>query len=331
MTAGKAIAIAAFVVGTAAGSAFAGPMGGGQLQWSSWNASSGSTITNAGASAFSFAGSTAPAASAAPFTASPVVTPAYSAPISYSSAVTTAGNSGSTGASTGTVYDAYINMGTGPYPNASLLTTGGAQPWYDSSAVASLYGGQPNAQQQAAFTQAVLQRVEQTFQNSGVAVNLTTNPNAAAAHTLSVVSNTTSTWGPVLGLTDIGSNGFDFVDQAAKSAQNVDQLEWMVAHNVAHELMLAFGVGENYDHTGNYIDSPVANTSMMLNPNASFSSAAAQALQAANFQAGFSPTTQGAQVVSPQPVPEPTTVLLWIAAAGAVALVRRRSFRNVAL
>ena len=58
-------------------------------------------------------------------------------------------------------------------------------------------------------------------------------------------------------------------------AQNLDQLEWIVAHNLSHELMLAFGVGENYDHTGNYIDAPVANWAMMTSPNATFSPAAA--------------------------------------------------------
>ena len=33
----------------------------------------------------------------------------------------------------------------------------------------------------------------------------------------------------------------------------------MVAHNVCHELMLAFGVPEVYDNTGNFIDATIAN------------------------------------------------------------------------
>jgi hypothetical protein len=327
MTVVKALAFGALVVGAVVPSATAGPITGGQLQWSSWNAGSGSTFSNAGAA--NLGGGAGPVASAPSFATNfaPVTTQAAMSTMSLASAPTPApAPAPAASSSSSGTYDAFINLGTGPYPNSGLLTTGGAQPWYDSSAVASLYGGQPNAQQQAAFSSTVLQRVEQTFQLSGVPVNLTTNPNAPAAHTLSVVSNTTSTWGPVLGLTDIGSNGFDFIDQAAKSAQNVDQLEWLVAHNVAHELMLAFGVPENFDKSGNFIDSPVANTSMMLNPNATFSQAAAAALLAANFQNndGTIPS-QGAQVIGPQPVPEPATLALWALAGLAVVARKARS------
>ena len=67
-------------------------------------------------------------------------------------------------------------------------------------------------------------------------------------------------------MTHMGGSGFSFIDQEAKSAQSLDQLEWIVAHNVSHELMLAFGVGENYDQTGNYIDARNANWSMMVAP-----------------------------------------------------------------
>jgi hypothetical protein len=88
--------------------------------------------------------------------------------------------------------DAFLNLGSGPYPQASSLTAGNAQPWYDSPQVDKLFGGVPTAQQQSDFSNAILQRVEQTFQLAGVPVNLTTNPNAPAAHTLSVVSNTTN-------------------------------------------------------------------------------------------------------------------------------------------
>jgi hypothetical protein len=235
------------------------------------------------------------------------------------------------------VYDALINLGTGPYPDANYLTTGGAQAWYKSPQVATLFGGTPTAQQQAQFTQAVLQDVQQTFAGSGVPVTLTTNPNASAAHTLSVVSNTVSAWGPVLGLTNIGSNGFDFIDQAAKSATNVSQLELIVAHNVSHELMLAFGVPENYDQTGNFIDARNANLSMMLNPNATFSQSAAQALLAQDFLASNEPIHQGAQTigaqvlsVQPQPVPEPSTIAAWTLALGGIVLVRSRRARTAA-
>src|SRR5690606_31092307 len=38
-------------------------------------------------------------------------------------------------------YDAYINMGEGPYAGASTLTTGGAGAWYNSPVVQRVYGG----------------------------------------------------------------------------------------------------------------------------------------------------------------------------------------------
>ena len=73
--------------------------------------------------------------------------------------------------------DAFINLGTGPYPLAGSITTGNAQPWYESSQITSLFGGQPTAQQIQSFDSTILQRVEQTFSLSGVSVTLTDNPN----------------------------------------------------------------------------------------------------------------------------------------------------------
>jgi hypothetical protein len=205
---------------------------------------------------------------------------------------------------------AYLNLGAAPYPLADQITTGNAQPWYDSSQIASFFGGQPSPQQQADFSNAVLQRVQQTFQQSGVAISLTTNPNVPAAHTLSLVSNTTSSTVPgVIGMTQVGGSGFSFIDQEAKTAQSLDQLQWIVAHNIAHELMLAFGVGEKYDQTGNYIDARNANFPMMVSPSATFSPAAVQALLTMNLTS--SNGTLGAQEINPTPVPEPTTVVFW--------------------
>ena len=176
--------------------------------------------------------------------------------------------------------NAFVNLGASPYPLASQITTGNAQPWYNSSQIAGFFGGQqPNAQQISAFNSAVMQRVEQTFQLSGVSVNLTTDPSVAAAHTLSLVSNTTSNTNPgVIGMTQVGGSGFSFIDQQAKSAGSLDQLEWIAAHNISHELMLAFGVGEKYDQTGNFVDARNATWAMMTSPDSTFSQAAAQAL-----------------------------------------------------
>ena len=225
--------------------------------------------------------------------------------------------------------DANLNLGSGPYPLANTITTGNAQPWYNSSQIANLFGGQPTAPQVASFDNAVMQRVEQTFQQSGVPITLTLNSTAPADHTLSLVSNTTSNTIPgVIGMTQVGASGFSFIDQEAKSALTLDQLQWIVAHNISHELMLSFGVGENYDQSGNYIDARNANWAMMVSPNATFSQAAAQALQAALSPNSASPTNiLGAQVINGQPVPEPTTVALWLAAISAAALIRRRRSR----
>ncbi len=223
--------------------------------------------------------------------------------------------------------DAFINLGAGSYPAASSITTGNAQPWYNSAEVASVFGGQPTAQQQQAFDSTILQRVQQTFNQSGVSLTLTDNPNVAALHTLSVVSNTTSSSLPsAIGMTQVGGNGFSFIDVSAPSAQSVDQLEWIVAHNISHELMLAFGVGENYDKTGQYIDSKVANLAMMVNPNATFSPAAAQAIsQALAAQDGSASQTQlGAQLIE-EAVPEPATLAIWVLAAASALFVSRRT------
>ncbi len=88
--------------------------------------------------------------------------------------------------------DAFINLGNGPYPLQNSITTGGALPWYDSSQITSLFGGQPTASQIQSFDSTILQRVQQTFSQSGVSVTLTDNPNVPAFHTLSLVSNTES-------------------------------------------------------------------------------------------------------------------------------------------
>jgi hypothetical protein len=235
-------------------------------------------------------------------------------------------SSAAAAASLPTPVEAYINLGTGPYSEAAQLTTGNAQAWYNNPQVAGLFGGHPTAGQQQSFSDAVIQRVEQTFSQSGIPITLTTNPNVPAAHTLSVVSGAASLAFPgAIGTTFIGSNGFTFVDPIAKSVQSLDQLEWVVAHNVSHELMLAFGVGEHYDTSGSYIDAAKANLAMMTSPSATFSPGAATALLAAMGVASTSPTDQpGPQTLDAQTVPEPATVLIWVAAAAALGLSGRK-------
>jgi hypothetical protein len=231
----------------------------------------------------------------------------------------------STSSSHSPIYDAMINFGSGPFPNANSLTNGNAQAWYLSPEVAKLFGGAPTAAQQSAFDSTVLQRVQQTFSLSGVPVTLTDNPNAQAAHTLSVVSGTTNpTLSNAIGMTYLGGNGFHYIDNSASAAQSVDQLEWIVAHNISHELMLAFNVPENYDQTGNYIDARDASFSMIINPNATFSPAAVSALLAQNFlNSNSNVLNSSAQILGPEAVPEPTTVALWVVIAGVGLVVQR--------
>jgi hypothetical protein len=228
--------------------------------------------------------------------------------------------------------NAFINLGGGPYPLASSITTGNALPWFDSTKITGLFGGQPTAQQIQNFDNAVIQQVQQTFSQSGISVSLTTNASVPALHTLSLVSNTAASSLPsAIGMTQLGASGFSFIDQIASSAENVGQLESIVAHNISHELMLAFGVGEHYDQTGNYIDARVANWSMMISPTATFSPAAAQAINQALADSANSPSNGalGAQVIDPQvsPVPEPSTVALWTMASAALVIYQRRRSR----
>jgi hypothetical protein len=281
-------------------------------QWATQASPQTNVVSNVSTSTANPPGPSAPApAVAAPFSAAESVTVAASRPPA----------------------DAYINLGNGPYPNAGVITTGGAQPWYNSSQIASFFGGQPTLQQQQSFDNAVLQRVEQTFAQSGIPVTLTTNPNVPALHTLSLVSNTGSaTLSTAIGMTQIGTSGFSFIDLIAKSAQSLDQLEWIVAHNISHELMLAFGVPENYDQSGKYIDSKVASWSMMVNPNGVFSPGASQAIeQALGSQQNGGSSQLGAQLVDPLPAaaPEPTTWLFWTI-AGLTALGAQRLRRRAA-
>jgi hypothetical protein len=229
-------------------------------------------------------------------------------------------------------FDAFINLGSAPYPDAAALTSGSPQPWYVGAGVDRLFGGIPSIQQAATFDQTVLQRVQQTFGLSGIPVSLTADPNAPAAHTVSVVSQTSNpTIGNALGMTYLGGNGFQYIDTAAQSATSVDQLEWIVAHNIAHELMLAFGVPEVNDKSGQYIDAQNANWSMITSPTATFSPGAIADLLSSDFQAGGGAVLNpSAQLLGPPTVPEPSAVALWLA-IGSVGLVAVRSARRPAL
>jgi len=130
-------------------------------------------------------------------------------------------------------------------------------------------------------------------------------------------------------MTNIGGNGFHFLDNSAGHANSVDQLEWIVAHNVAHELMLAFGVPEVHDQTGQYIDSTAGTMALFLNPNATFSSGAIQDLLSRDFkQSGESALSPEAQMIDGTPVPEPATYAMWVLGAIAIAGAHRARSRR---
>jgi hypothetical protein len=281
-------------------------------------------------------GNANPTPTAAPMSMSTISSSPVSAPDQ------TSGGSGG-GSSSGTP-DALINFGGAPYVEASQLTTGSPQAWYTSPSVEKFFGGQaPDSQQQSDFTNQVLQDVQQTFSLAGLHPNITLDPNAHANHVLSVVSG--ASYGPnanAIGITDVGQNGFGFIDKLSYASSLTD-LEWAVAHNVSHELMHAFGVGVHYDQTGKYIDSGTASWGLLTDPNSTFSAQAAQAMSSLNFSpnasaAGFLGNSketlhvEGDQEIlaGTATVPEPATVAIWSLGLLGVALFRGRKARRVA-
>ncbi|MDR3623227.1 MAG: hypothetical protein P4L85_27990 [Paludisphaera borealis] len=291
---------------------------------------------------------TAPAPLAAQTVPAPILTPVSTGSINSSASATTA--------SLAPPVDAFINLGQGPYAEASTITTGSPQPWYTSPTATSVFGGTPTAAQQSSFASQVLSDIQHTFSISGMNISLTDDPSKPAVHMMSVVSG--ASYGPnpsAIGITDVGANGFGFIDKL-NYATTPDQLAWAVAHNISHELMHALGVGTHPDTTGTYLDSAVATWSMLTDPNTKFSPAAVALMQSANNGAGMGSLgselmklahhpanchcqfcqmmhglgIDGAQILAAA-VPEPSTIAVWIASGlGAGFMVRRRVARKAA-
>ncbi len=231
-------------------------------------------------------------------------------------------------------FDALIRMDGGPYPMSDRLLTGQPQAWYASPVVQNIYGGTPNDEQKRSFENDVLAKVEQTYAKSGINLNLTNDASAEAARTISVVAG--AGYGSddkVAGITVMNGDGFSFIDKLG-NASNVDELEWAVARNVAHELLHAFNVG-HHDTSGNYLDAAVANWDLLTSADTRFSDLAISDLRSkiaggipdstnmsfANFAQHLEGSTScahciAAQTLDIQPVPEPTTVALWLIGAG---------------
>ncbi|GIW87322.1 MAG: hypothetical protein KatS3mg108_1646 [Isosphaeraceae bacterium] len=236
-------------------------------------------------------------------------------------------------------YDAFVNLTGAGFVGAAGLTTGNALPWYLSPAVAKVYGGVPSAEQRLEFARDVLSRVEAAYVRSGLPIALTDQP-GQAAHTLSVVSAAQSPANPdAVGVTEIGRDGFTFIDKLSY-ANTVDELKTAVAHNVAHELMHAFGV-DRHDPTGGYLDSGVADWNTLIDPHATFSPEAVRLLASRDFRAiGPAPATAAQEVdhgsacphclqVLASPVPEPAAWMGWVAGGLVAGWLRSRTRRRL--
>ena len=80
----------------------------------------------------------------------------------------------------------------------------------------------------------------------------------------------------------VGANGFGFIDKLSY-ASSVTDLEWAVAHNLTHEIMHTFGIGNHPDPTGDYLDAATATWSLLSSPSATLSPMAVQAIVAKNL------------------------------------------------
>ena len=229
--------------------------------------------------------------------------------------------------------DALINFGTGPYPEAGNLTTGNAVGFFNSPVFTHLFGpGGPTMNDVGNFENEVLATIKATYNNAGLPINLTTDPNTPAAHTMSVVSGASYPGSPgTIGITDVGNNGFSFIDKFA-GVRTVDQLAIAIGHNLSHELMHAFGIANHPEQTGPYVDAASSTLATLSDPSTGFSQAAAGLLSTLNFQAVGQSVTAGAQKIdgdqmligAASTVPEPSAVALWTLAGGLLAASRRR-------
>lgn len=239
-----------------------------------------------------------------------------------------------------TPYDAFVNFGSAPFSGLGTLATGTAQSWFASDAVTKAYGGATTSQQAQDFSTAVIGRVASTFAQSGLDIRVTGDPNAPSSHMLSVASGLSASSNPdAVGVATIGKDGFSFIDKLGY-ATSPDELEWAVAHNVAHELMHAFGGTHHTAADGKNLDAAVSDWSVLIDPNTKFS-AESVAEMTRNLRQGGLLATGGAshEMVHPPgcscaqcqllhingvPVPEPTTIAVWGALAGIAGLVRAR-------
>lgn len=164
------------------------------------------------------------------------------------------------------------------YPSAQTLTLGIAKPWYASTKVQQLYGHPLTPKDKLDFVNNILKLTRETFSLSGIQIkiSLSTDKNVGAPHTVSLVSNASSRDFPgAIGETLLGGDGFSFIDKEIAYAHSRSELEIIVAHNIAHEIMLALGVPENISsQAGRFIDDANISLTAITNSNTKFSPAA---------------------------------------------------------
>jgi hypothetical protein len=256
-------------------------------------------------------------------------------------------------------YNAYVNFDGLTYPDApGLINVGAIAPWYSSPALTRFYGGHvPGIEDRQTFTQGVFEKVRQIFDSSGLQrVSLTSSPTDRAGHTISVISGASYDGsGDILGMTYTGGSGFSFLDNFQHlTIDSAETLELALAKNIAHELMHAFG-GDHVHGMGPSIDvahttwesltsrSPesmrfsseaAGNISAVLDGTQSLASlglASGERIKLAH-RIGCDCTGCGASaqtVISPQPVPEPSTFLFGAVAILGAVVWHRRGRRSV--
>ncbi|WP_158633576.1 PEP-CTERM sorting domain-containing protein [Tautonia sociabilis] len=271
-----------------------------------------------------------PSVSPAPVSAPPVSSPPVSAPPESSPFAAPAVSKRA---------DAFLNFTDGFYAGASDLVTGTPGPWQESPVVGQVFGGTPSQAQRSGFEADVLAKVEENFRQSGLDVDLTTEP-GSAAHTLSVVSGALARDNPsAIGIADIGGDGFTFLDAFdPKAITSVDSLENAVANNISHELMHAFGV-DFHDASGQTIDSGTIRWDLLTRDDLAFSADAVALLASKNFQerwdalalVGLQQSEHGngcACHSGAMATPEPTTWVMWTLALGGAVWSGRRYRRG---
>ncbi len=227
--------------------------------------------------------------------------------------------------------DAVVRFDDGPFPAQAILTDGSARSWTRSPVVDQIFDGAPTAQEQASFTQSVLQHVEDVYQRSGLDIQVTDDPSVSTDHTISLVSGTIHDEVPsAIGMAIVGGEGFTYVDQF-DFAQTQDELALAVGHNVAHELMHSFGLGAHPDQTGTYLDAGTVAWETLVDPTITFSDEAVEVLEdlidRERLTSGSGATLMAQQLgPNPTPIPEPATIALWsiLGLAATTRWIRRR-------